>query len=143
MNRCPSFEGRFLGSEVLAVNRMDEFSRNGANVHSVILRYIPPVPSLRSKLDSIALRIFVQLKAVTPDPTAHSLAVLIPHGDWNDRDIVVKCDTSRLLLRFASGMCFCSIFQLFLKGSHTAERRANGRTVGRAWLYGISYAHAT
>jgi hypothetical protein len=123
---------------------MDEFSRNGANVHSLVLRYIPPVPSLRRKLHSVALGIFMQLKAVAPDPTTDPLGVFGSHGDWNDAYVFLKHNTSRLLLGFAFvGVWFFSKLELFLKGSHTAKRRANGRAVGGSGLYSISYTHST
>jgi hypothetical protein len=71
---------------------MDALSIQG-NVHGIIFRRIPPIPTLGSKFNGIASCHVLQLGFVGPDATFDAIGVLSSHRNGYHRNFIVKSDS--------------------------------------------------
>eukprot|EP00534_Pseudo-nitzschia_fraudulenta_P007784 CAMPEP_0201140422 /NCGR_PEP_ID=MMETSP0851-20130426/2020_1 /ASSEMBLY_ACC=CAM_ASM_000631 /TAXON_ID=183588 /ORGANISM="Pseudo-nitzschia fraudulenta, Strain WWA7" /LENGTH=198 /DNA_ID=CAMNT_0047412973 /DNA_START=1553 /DNA_END=2145 /DNA_ORIENTATION=+ len=85
-NGCRLVDGR----EPPHPGRVDQLPADRANVHSLVLGDVPPVPSLRGKLDGVPLGVFLELVSVGPDPGLDPVAVFVPGGDLHHLDLVLE-----------------------------------------------------
>mmetsp|Transcript_31130 Transcript_31130/g.71738 ORF Transcript_31130/g.71738 Transcript_31130/m.71738 type:complete len:129 (-) Transcript_31130:587-973(-) len=59
LDRLTSLQTGFLRNKMLAVDRVYEFSTHRANVHTFVFGHIPPIPTLRGKLQCVSLRVLL------------------------------------------------------------------------------------